>query len=155
MLLAGTGHRPTKLGGYSREATSHVFRVAAHALDELKPTAVISGMALGWDSALAFAALEAQIPLVCAIPFRGQESQWSPKSQEWYHKVLNAATKVVIVSPGEYSAAKMQVRNEWMVDHADHIAALWDGSSGGTSNCVRYARAKKKPITNFWEDFLK
>lgn len=37
-----------------------------------------------------------------------------------------------------------------MVDDADRILALWDGSSGGTANCVGYANDIKKPITNLW-----
>lgn len=159
MIVAGTGHRPNKLGGYSPDATDHVFRVAQRALEEFlakdPDLTVISGMALGWDSALAFGALELGLPLICAIPFAGQERAWPTKSQDWYHKVLRKATEVVIVSPGGYSSEKMQIRNEYMVDHSDHIAALWNGTPGGTSNCLRYARLQNKPTTNFWEDFLK
>lgn len=159
MIVAGTGHRPNKLGGYSPDATDHVFRVAQRALEEFRAKdpdlTVISGMALGWDSALAFAALELELPLICAIPFTGQERMWPLPSQRMYHLVLEAATEVVVVSPGSYSAEKMQIRNEYMVDHAHHIAALWNGTHGGTSNCLRYARLQNKPITNFWEDFLK
>ena len=33
----------------------------------------------------------------------------------------------------------MQARNEWMVDQATRLAALWDGSSGGTGNCFQSA----------------
>ena len=51
-----------------------------------------------------------------------------------------------IVSPGEYAAFKMQVRNEWMVDQlnpaTDLLLAAWDGSPGGTGNCVKYATGK-------------
>jgi hypothetical protein len=27
-----------------------------------------------------------------------------------------------------------------MVDHAELLIAVWDGTSGGTANCVKYAR---------------
>jgi uncharacterized phage-like protein YoqJ len=39
----------------------------------------------------------------------------------------------------------MQVRNEWMVDHCNDLLAVWDGSDGGTGNCVRYAQRILEP----------
>jgi uncharacterized phage-like protein YoqJ len=47
----------------------------------------------------------------------------------------------------------MQRRNEWMVERADVILALWNGSSGGTANCVAYARQRGSRIVNVWEAF--
>lgn len=41
--------------------------------------------------------------------------------------------------------------NEWMVDRAGRIAALWDGSWGGTFNCLNYARRRGVPIDNLWD----
>ena len=41
---------------------------------------------------------------------------------------------------GGYAAWKMQKRNQFMVDHSNLLIAVWDGSSGGTSNCVAYAK---------------
>ncbi len=40
----------------------------------------------------------------------------------------------------------MQVRNEYMVDRADLVLALWNGTPGGTGNCVRYARTRGVPV---------
>lgn len=31
----------------------------------------------------------------------------------------------------------MQKRNEYMVDLADKVVAVWDGSKGGTDNCEK------------------
>lgn len=61
-----------------------------------------------------------------------------------------AAAEVVVVSDGEYAVWKMQTRNEAMVDAADELWALWDGSSGGTKNCIDYAKGKV-PIFNFFD----
>jgi hypothetical protein len=33
----------------------------------------------------------------------------------------------------------MQIRNEWMVDQATRMAALWDGSGGGTGYSIQSA----------------
>ncbi|WP_188052008.1 hypothetical protein [Azospirillum sp. Sh1] len=49
----------------------------------------------------------------------------------------------------------MNTRNEWMVDHSDRLLALWDGSQGGTANCVRYARGLGRPIDNLWSEWEK
>lgn len=53
MILAVTGHRPNKLGGYSKQAYRKLVKIAEVNLKKLNPDKVISGMALGWDQALA------------------------------------------------------------------------------------------------------
>ena len=45
---------------------------------------------------------------------------------------------------GGYAGYKLQKRNEWMVDHCDILIAVWDGTSGGTANCVNYAQSVNK-----------
>lgn len=116
--------------------------LALFGLQRHAPTQVISGMALGWDTALAMAAIAHHIPLIAAVPFVGQESRWPPAQRLRYQKLLRRATEVVVVTEGGYAAWKMQKRNEWMVDRCDVLLALWDGSSGGTANCLTYARQR-------------
>jgi uncharacterized phage-like protein YoqJ len=81
--------------------------------------------------------------LIAAVPFEGQEKKWPKSSQDLYNEIL-AYPKCVkkIVCEGGYEVWKMQKRNEWMVDNADYLVAVWDNSEGGTANCVRYARKK-------------
>lgn len=155
MVVVGvTGHRPDKLGGYSDSARIKLEKLAKGVLTELKPTKVITGMALGWDQAIATACVELNIPFIAAIPFRGQETKWPVESQERYHKLLSHAAEVVIVCEGSYAAYKMQLRNQWIVDRCELLVALWDGSGSGTKNCIDYAVAKGKPIRNVWEIFI-
>lgn len=149
-VLAGTGHRPDKLGGYGAEVSARLVDLARAALVKYQPDEVISGMALGWDTALALAAIELGIPLTAAVPFEGQERKWRPEQQEVFRAILARATTVVIVSPGGYAVWKMQVRNEWMVDRATGLLALWNGSGGGTGNCIEYARTRQVEIVNLW-----
>lgn len=153
LTIAGTGHRPNKLGGYSPEVFSTLVGVAKDALIEVQPTKVISGMALGWDTALAVAARELNIPFIAAVPFFEQPSAWPQASQDMYHGLLASASDVVYVCDKGYAPWKMQIRNEWMVDHCDVVLALWDGTSGGTGNCIAYADKVKKPIHNIWDKF--
>lgn len=153
MKIAGTGHRPDKLGGYTDYASQRLVRVARISLEHLAPSLVISGMALGWDQALAQAAVDLDIPFTAAVPFEGQEGKWPARSQTVFRTLLDKASEVVIVSPGGYDVRKMQLRNVWMVDNCDRVLALWNGTSGGTRNCLDYARSVKKPITNAWKAF--
>lgn len=150
MIVAGTGHRPNKLGGYSQKANNHLVDLAVFGLQHLKPDVVISGMALGWDQALAAASIRLGIETHAYVPFLGQESQWPAASQDTYKGLLLCCHRVVFTSEGGYSAWKMQIRNEEMVKAANHILALWDGSEGGTANCMMFAKKCKKPITNLW-----
>lgn len=147
MKLAFTGHRPDKLGGY-KSCPTHVRlqSLIALAIQETRATQVISGMALGVDQWAAREAVKLGVPFVAAIPFVGQEKVWPEQSQAEYKTLLDLASEIVVVSPGEYSRKKMQVRNEWMVDRCDVLVAVFDGSKGGTANCVKYAEQVKKPV---------
>lgn len=156
MRVAGTGHRPEKLGGYNNKAFLFLVGIAEEALRTLKPEVVISGMAIGWDMALAQAAINLEIPFIAAVPFLGQETAWrQEKTKKYYHNLLAKAKEVVIVSEGGFSNAKMQIRNEWMVDNCDLVLAMHDGTTGGTYNCVKYAEKKTKKMINLYNKYKK
>ena len=154
MIVSGTGHRPDKLGGYGQDAFNNLVALAEDWLEENKPTRVISGMALGWDQALARAALKQGIPFIAACPFFGQESKWPQESQKVFNELLKKAEDVLYICDKGYAPWKMQIRNEYMVDHSDVVLALYNGDqSGGTYNCVTYANKHNKPVVNLWEKF--
>lgn len=159
-VICGTGHRPTKLAkqgvaAYSPTQTKLLTRLCVEYLKANPVSKVISGMALGFDQALAMAAIELDIPFVAALPFRGQESKWPSPSQYTYRALVEKAQQVVYVSPGGYTASKLQQRNIWMVDHSDYVVALWDSQPhGGTYHCIKYAREKNKPTVNLFQDWL-
>ncbi len=158
MIVAGTGHRPDKLGGYNPTVQRALEHFALAVLTQKRPLGVISGMALGWDQALAIAAVRLGIGFVAAIPFEGQEKRWPASSQAAYNTLLKAASMVHVVTdraavsahPGGI-AGVMQARNEWMVDQSQGVLALWNGDrSGGTFNCVQYAKAGRREVINVW-----
>lgn len=104
-------------------------------------------MALGADQIWAIAGLHRGINVTAAIPFIGQEKAWPEESQWMYWQILKhkKVTPAYICEPG-YAAWKMQKRNEWMVDHCTFLVAVWNGSNGGTKNCVDYAIKTGKKI---------
>lgn len=157
MRIAITGHRPDKLGHdydlksplLMRLRREIIHKVAVLRLENKFPvnTVFITGMALGVDTLFAEIAIDLKIPFIAAIPFVGQHLRWPFKSREKYNSLLAKATEIVNVSgDDQYKPEYMQLRNMWMVDNCDHLIAIWDGSSGGTANCVRYAQGKKPII---------
>jgi hypothetical protein len=163
-IVTATGHRCNKLpGGYSREARVRLRDFASRWLEALRPRGICSGMAIGWDLAVADACVALGIPFVACVPFAvGQESRWPAESQDYYRSLLARAAKVIVCSPGGYAPAKMQARNERMVNIAMRggaadpglILALWSGTAGGTKNCLDYARIRQCPAVNAWADLI-
>ena len=172
--VALTGHRPSKLGGYDRfnPVASRILDAAAgwleESLREHPNLVVISGLALGWDQWVADLCLELGVTFVGAAPCRGQSSRWPDNSKSEYQRICRGADEkaarslntgpdgsevlarnrgVVYVLDGPYSGPDcMQQRNVWMVDHAHEVLACYDGSSGGTGNCVKYAKKQGVPV---------
>jgi len=148
LIVAFTGHRPSKVGGYKLPNPTYirVCQSIEQVLRDLKPEKAISGMALGIDQWAASVCIKNKVPFLAAVPFVGQENIWPEDSKRIYNILLAKAAEVVVVSEGDYSAVKLQLRNEWMVDHCDKVIAVWDGTQGGTANCVKYAQSLKKDI---------
>lgn len=150
LKVAVTGHRPDKLGNeYSMngEISTKIYNKLSETIDRINPDVMISGMALGVDMIFANLAINRKIPLIAAIPFKGQEGKWPDSSQRIYNKMLGYAQEQYVICSGGYSSYKMQKRNEWMVDSCDILIAVWNGSEGGTFNCINYAIEKDKLIT--------
>lgn len=151
MVICGTGHRPNKLGGYSIEAFERLVSIARNWISENSPSKVISGGALGWDQALAVASIREGVFLSIYQPFPSQACKWPESSQRLYKRILNKANSVIAVCDDPYAAWKMQKRNEAMVDDSDIVLAMYDGSVGGTGNCIDYATKQSKKIINLFE----
>lgn len=150
--LAFTGHRPNKLNGYNPMDNYELLTILSKTIEEHivkhDVDTFISGMALGIDmwSARIVLKLKQKYPhikLICAIPCIGQYSKWNEESKfEWF-QIKERADSVVYISEEEYTAWCLQKRNEWMVDNSDYIISVWDGTKGGTYNCLKYAKKKK------------
>ena len=148
MIIAISGHRSNKIGGYKLPNPTYikVCREIEKHLKELKPEKVITGMALGVDQWVAMVAHKLNIPYLAAIPFEGQELKWPEASQKTYRLLRKLAAEEVIICSGGYSSAKMQIRNEWMVNNCDILIGIWNKSPGGTANCIEYAKNINKKI---------
>ena len=160
-ILAATGHRPHKLGGYGMEIELKLKRLAREYITAIKPDEAISGMALGWDMAFAEATIELGIPLTAAIPHTSQANSWPVyEKQKWLTLISKSSIRhVQMFSFGSVNNIDeaFKARNEWMVNRCNHLVALWNGSPSGTGHCVSYARRQKRPdlvIVNLWNKWI-
>lgn len=158
MKIAITGHRPNKLGNDYNLTSPLIQAIKQNILEilgtiqaneqlDVKDITLITGMALGIDTLFAQIAVENNIPFIAAIPFEGQNAIWPVRSKIVYNQLLDKAKQVINVT-GQvgYKPEYMQLRNQWMVDNCDTLIAVWDGTPGGTANCVQYATNKKRII---------
>ena len=147
-IVSFAGPRPQKMGGFQipNPIYTKIRQDLREKIVELNPKSAISGMALGVDTIAAELCIELEIPFIAAVPFEGQESVWPQASQLKYKSLLAKAKEIKIVCEGKYASWKLQKRNEWMVNHADLVLAVWNGMSGGTANCINYAKSVGKKI---------
>lgn len=154
MKIAITGHRPDKLDNdydltspLTKKIKDVIMAYLGNYFVKEEDVKLITGMALGIDTLFAQIAIENQIPFIAALPCAGQQSRWPEKSKKRYNEILqNKLCEIHYVSNGGYTNFCMQKRNEWMVDNCDLLIAVCDGSAGGTSNCIKYAKKVTRDI---------
>jgi len=148
VIVAFSGHRPDKLGGWD-PLHPCIARIRKALRDELArewPHEAICGMALGFDTWAAETCVELDIPFTAALPCDGMEQVWPLPSQERWRLLLSKAKTIHVVSPGPYKPWKLQRRNEWMVDNCTKLITAFDGSPGGTYNCLAYAAEVQRTV---------
>ncbi len=130
-----TGHRHLKYGD--------VVKSLEKIRSDFPGAMWITGGAYGLDSHAARFALDNSIPLWLVLPFPAKIlcAKWpSGDARDLLFRSVKECTKFSVVSP-VFSMDAYQRRNEFMVDAGDILAAFFDGSRGGTFNCVNYARS--------------
>lgn len=151
--IAVTGHRPGKLGGY--QATENFKAIRRHMRDFLTKAPdgelfLLSGGALGIDQFWIEVGLHLDLPVIAALPFEGYDERWPINSRRKYAALLDKCYEVVYVSEPGYHPAKLQTRNEYLVNNSDVLTAYWNGEHvGGTANCVDFAMSVGKQVNVF------
>jgi uncharacterized phage-like protein YoqJ len=156
MIVAGTGHRPKSLPCKYNEKHPFFLRLVK-ALDarikKTKPSVIVAGGAIGFDTWLAEAALRNKIKLHVYLPFPEQGNTWPQHQQDRQKSILDKATRVVMCSDA-YDKSCFFKRDRMMIDIASDVWALlcpWS-EGGGTFYTYQYAQNKKLPIHNFWHE---
>ncbi len=146
-FIAFTGHRHIKY---------------VEMLEALKEVAMrfpnahwICGGAVGVDSNAAEYALAHGIKFQLILPFPPEVmwKYWTPGQRAVLKSTIDHAEKLSVLNP-YYDVRYYQLRNMHMVDSAQVLIAFYDGSPGGTANCVRYARSiKNYPVVCYSGSF--
>ena len=151
VTCAFTGHRPGTLPWGDNE--SHPDCVALKTrLDEAVWDAYaagyrhfICGMARGADfyfceSVLRLRDQHRSVRLEAAVPFPGQSDRWSAADRERYRELLRACDIETLIQQS-YTPTCMHRRNQYMVDHANCIIAVYNGApkGSGTLGTLNYA----------------
>jgi uncharacterized phage-like protein YoqJ len=149
MILGVTGHRPPKLGGY--RIPNPIYEAVCERIDTmlqtLAPTRILTGMALGVDQWVAEICVTHHIPFIAVIPFEGFSSKWPEESRRQFDYLCSRAESVrLVTATREYRPGLLQTRNKWIVDNCTEMLAVYNGSAGGTANCVEYATRRGKNI---------
>jgi len=168
--VAFTGHRPNKIGGYGRHNPARTFlrtklkEICEYMIQNCGTREFMQGMAQGIDQDAGKVILqiieergeEEPIALFAAVPYPSQESTWPNEAQVYYRNMLDTICdydlgKIVYVHEdrprNKWDAIKwLDERNHYMVDWCDLLIAVWNGTKGGTSNCIDYAKKVGKPI---------
>ncbi len=154
-----TGHRPSKLAGYTSRVPYTVFvgklKRLLIPLIEKGYTCFITGGAQGIDQ-LAFWAVEglkkAGYPVrnFVYVPYEGQELRWNESgifSRQEYRFMLEKADGVVYLHKKGQSfniVEALMERNHAMCNVSDKLIGVYEGidfhnEKGGTAECLRYA----------------
>lgn len=154
---AFTGHRLQKLpfsfhenNNYQQKIERILSEQIISLIEQDGVAHFITGMAIGIDMYAAEIVLDLKsqypyITLECAIPCETQPLQWSEPLRDRYFKIISMCDKETLIQH-RYSADCMQKRNQYMVNQANVILAVWNGRPSGTRNTIKYAQSQSKPI---------
>ncbi len=140
--IAFTGHRYLSLP----QVVSYLDKLHADHPDAIW----ITGGAVGLDTEAALYAMRHVIRLWLVLPFppHVMSKYWNADQKSALHNTWEYAEKTTVLAPS-YDVSIYQRRNERMVDLSDMVAAFWDGSRGGTGNCVGYVKSVGKRMIRF------
>lgn len=156
-VCAFTGHRPQNLPFRFDESDKRCVALKKQLRDliiqliEQHDVAhFISGMAIGVDMYAAEIVLDLKakyphITLEAAIPCETQAVKWSEPLRERYFKIAEQCDKETMLQK-QYTPDCMQKRNRYMVDRADVLLAVWDGTPSGTGSTIQYAKTQGKTV---------
>ena len=147
-----TGHRPERLSASEDAVIDWLKNEIKTAVDE-GYTDFITGMARGVDIWAAEEVLRlksegVKLRLIAASPFMGMDRDWNREWQKRYKNIIDNADEVHYISavPGRRAFFE---RNEWMVDRAAKLIAVYTGAPGGTKKTIEYAKKHNRVIVKF------
>lgn len=154
MNVTGVAHSPKRLQERSLLPSNELVYLASKALKVYGASHLITSLDLGWEQALAKAAVELNIPFVVSLPYPGRDSYWERENRILYYELLSRAAEVYQIHD-TYQASSMQECRFWQTDQSDLILALWDYEfeKDDVFDAIRYALDKNVKVNNLWQDW--
>ena len=152
-----TGHRPGKLPWKENEWDQRCVALKERIMVQLRKAYrhgyrhFITGMARGIDTYCCEAVLQLRkecgdVVLEAAIPCQAQAQQWKISDQERYQRLLAQCDLQTLIQP-DYTPGCMLRRDRYMVQRAECVIGVYDGSShGGTRQTLTYALSLKRAV---------
>lgn len=150
-----TGHRPKYFHFRTNENDPDCIEIKGFLRDTCERLIVtkgvthfISGGAVGVDTWAMEAVTELKeiyphITLECALPYAGMPDSFAPVDRQRYAGITRHIDTITVLNP-EHVPGCMQRRNEYMVNHALYVVAVWTGKRSGTANTIRYAERRTR-----------
>lgn len=154
---AFTGSRPEKMPILQNPESAEYHELISRIRTQIKELTeregvmtFLSGAAKGIDLIAAETVLELkkdypEITLECVVPYLAQADGWSEEHKKQYCSILDRSDKVTVLQDN-YSRGCLQKRNRYLVDNADIVLAVWNGTKGGTEYTIKYARKLNKKL---------
>ena len=159
LTCAFSGYRPEKLPWGEDELDPRCVALKIQMERQLRALCregclrYLCGMARGTDiyflEILGQLREEFPIHVKAVIPCIDQTRLWPEHQRKRYLRGLDFCDSMEVLEDG-YSQGCMLRRNYYMVDHADILMTVFDGTPGGTAATVRYARARGRRILSIW-----
>ncbi len=159
LTCAFSGHRPEKLPWGRDETDEHCVALKILLEQQLRQLCregyrhYLCGMARGTDMFYleALLRLRREFPLTieAVVPCPSQPDAWPREERVRYLQALDQCDRTTVLE-ARYSDGCMLRRNRYMVDHADLLLTVFDGSPGGTAATVRYAEKQGLRIVALW-----
>jgi uncharacterized phage-like protein YoqJ len=85
------------------------------------------------------------LTLECVIPYETQAAVWPESLRNRYFSIISLCDKESMLQH-QCTPDCMVKRNQYLVEHADLILAVWDGQPSGTGQIVWYAQGRGKIV---------
>lgn len=152
-----TGHRPKYFTFRTNEGDPDCIQIKKFIRKKCEYLIVekgvghfISGGAIGVDTwamekVIALKEKYPHITLECALPYAGMPDKFPPEDRERYARITRHL-EIITTLNEKYVPGCMQQRNEYMVDRAEYVIAIWTGKKSGTGNTVEYAKKQGRTV---------
>ncbi len=143
IVVGVTGHRDIEAAETARlkETVKNRLRIIKNTYFN-SPVIMLNSCAAGADILCAEAAIEENIPLICALPMARDDyrQDFSADEASRFDAVLSAAYEVFAVNneavmPGEPRDRFYRQAGIYMAEHSQLLLALWDGYAGRADGC--------------------